>query len=88
MCHFKAMSTFSSLPRRNPSDISEVFLYRPSLRRLIARLRSQSIESIRFDDADRKTISMTYKACQAITMTSLCWTRTVSSPHVLACRRY
>nr|XP_019013097.1 uncharacterized protein I206_02594 [Kwoniella pini CBS 10737]OCF51878.1 hypothetical protein I206_02594 [Kwoniella pini CBS 10737] len=54
MCHYKAM----------------LYLFRPSLRRLVARLRSQSRESVVFSDADRETVSMTYRACHAITLTS------------------
>lgn len=60
MCHFKAM----------------MFLYRPSLRRLITRLRAQPFGSVLFDPSDLKTISMTYKACHAITATSLFMART------------
>jgi hypothetical protein len=55
-----------------------VYLYRPSLRRLISRLRSQPPESIVLDEADRQTITMTYKACSAITTVSRFMTRTVS----------
>ncbi|WRT68127.1 uncharacterized protein IL334_005102 [Kwoniella shivajii] len=54
MCHYKAM----------------LYLFRPSLRRLVARLRSQPRESVIFNDADRETVSMTYRACHAITLTS------------------
>ncbi|CAD6563598.1 MAG: hypothetical protein TREMPRED_000005 [Tremellales sp. Tagirdzhanova-0007] len=60
MCHYKAM----------------LVLYRPSLRRLVARLRSQAFSSITFNDADHKTVSMTHKACHAITATALFMTRT------------
>ncbi|WWC62951.1 uncharacterized protein I303_105549 [Kwoniella dejecticola CBS 10117] len=54
MCHYKAM----------------LYLFRPSLRRLVARIRSQPRESVVFSDADRETVSMTYRACHAITLTS------------------
>ncbi|WVW85067.1 hypothetical protein I302_107103 [Kwoniella bestiolae CBS 10118] len=54
MCHYKAM----------------LYLFRPALRRLVARLRSQPRESVVFSDADRETVSMTYRACHAITLTS------------------
>ncbi|WWC88327.1 uncharacterized protein L201_003236 [Kwoniella dendrophila CBS 6074] len=54
MCHYKAM----------------LYLFRPSLRRLVARLRSQPRETVVFSDADRETVSMTYRACHAITLTS------------------
>ncbi|WVQ96589.1 hypothetical protein IAU59_003694 [Kwoniella sp. CBS 9459] len=54
MCHYKAM----------------LYLFRPALRRLVARLRAQPRESIVFDDADRECVSMTYRACHAITLTS------------------
>ncbi|WWD05220.1 hypothetical protein V865_003293 [Kwoniella europaea PYCC6329] len=54
MCHYKAM----------------LYLFRPSLRRLVARLRSKPRESVVFSDADRETVSMTYRACHAITLTS------------------
>ncbi|WVR06651.1 hypothetical protein IAU60_003683 [Kwoniella sp. DSM 27419] len=54
MCHYKAM----------------LYLFRPALRRLVARLRTQPKSSIVFDDADRECVSMTYRACHAITLTS------------------
>lgn len=60
MCHYKAM----------------MFLYRPSLRRLIARLRTQPREKVVFSSEDRQTVSMTYTACHAVTRTSLYMART------------
>jgi len=62
VCHSKAM----------------MFLYRPSLRRLIARLRSEPQSSISFGEAERKTVLKTYDACHAITQTSMYMSRTVS----------
>ncbi|KAK8858908.1 hypothetical protein IAR55_003139 [Kwoniella newhampshirensis] len=59
MCHYKAM----------------LYLFRPSLRRLIARIRANPRETIVFTDADRETVSMTYRACHAITLTSYYMTR-------------
>ena len=54
-----------------------MFLYRPSLRRLIARLRSEPQSSITFSEAERKTVLKTYDACHAITQTSMYMSRTV-----------
>ncbi|WVN90760.1 uncharacterized protein L203_106003 [Cryptococcus depauperatus CBS 7841] len=54
MCHYKAM----------------LYLFRPSLRRLIFRIRSNPTTSIIFTDQDRETVSSTYRACHAITLTS------------------
>ncbi|ORX37085.1 hypothetical protein BD324DRAFT_424910 [Kockovaella imperatae] len=51
MCHYKAM----------------LFLYRPSLRRLIERLRYKpSQDPTFFDERDKEVVSMTYAACRAI----------------------
>jgi hypothetical protein len=61
MCHYKAM----------------LFLYRPSLRRLIARLRAAP--DAEFTAFDRETAQMTYDACHAITACSAYIARTVSS---------
>ncbi len=64
MCHYKAM----------------MFLYRPSLRRLIARIRSVNATSnpgeISLDEGDRQTIAMTYGACHAIIICSMYISRT------------
>jgi hypothetical protein len=60
MCHYKAM----------------LFLYRPSLRRLIARLRAAP--DAEFTAFDRETATMTYDACHAITACSAYIARTVS----------
>ena len=69
MCHYKAM----------------LFLYRPSLRRLIGRLRARATnEAVVFDEKDKETVSMTYYACHAITACSRYLIRTVSS--VYPCR--
>lgn len=57
------------------TDTRAVFLLRPSLRRLLARLRSQPGT---LDDLDREVINMTYGACRAITQLSKYMTRTVS----------
>ncbi|WWD18802.1 hypothetical protein CI109_103257 [Kwoniella shandongensis] len=54
MCHYKAM----------------LYLFRPSLRRLIARIRTSPPGTIVLSDADRESVSMTYRACHAITLTS------------------
>lgn len=62
-----------------------VFLYRPSLRRLIARLRNaKSPEESPLSDEDKEVISMTYGACRAITAISAWTSRTVSdTPELL-----
>ncbi|KAK4686463.1 hypothetical protein P7C73_g3669, partial [Tremellales sp. Uapishka_1] len=60
LCHYKAL----------------MFLYRPSLRRLIARMRNRTVDTIVFNEAERQTVAMTYKACNAITMISMYIART------------
>ncbi|KAE8542043.1 hypothetical protein D1P53_001522 [Cryptococcus gattii VGV] len=47
-----------------------VYLFRPSLRRLIARIRASPQSSITLSSADYETIQYTYRACHAITLTS------------------
>ncbi|ODO00034.1 hypothetical protein I350_06657 [Cryptococcus amylolentus CBS 6273] len=54
MCHYKAM----------------LYLFRPSLRRLIARIRSSPASSITFQQSDIDTVKMTLRACNSIILTS------------------
>lgn len=60
-----------------------MFLLRPSLRRLLGRLRSSPVETVLLDDLDRDVINMTYGACKAITQLSKYMTRTVSHKSTL-----
>jgi hypothetical protein len=55
-----------------------VFLFRPSLRRLISRIRSAYPEPIVFDDTDRQVVTATFESCRSITLISKYMTRTVS----------
>jgi hypothetical protein len=59
-----------------------VFLFRPSLRRLISRIRSAYPEPIVFDDTDRQVVTATFEACRSITLISKYMTRTVSYLHL------
>jgi hypothetical protein len=59
-----------------------VFLFRPSLRRLISRIRSAYPEPIVFDDTDRQVVTATFDACRSITLISKYMTRTVSYIHL------
>ncbi|WVQ73524.1 hypothetical protein IAR50_003098 [Cryptococcus sp. DSM 104548] len=54
MCHYKAM----------------LYLFRPSLRRLIARIRTNPASSITFQQKDIDTVRMTLRACNSIILTS------------------
>jgi hypothetical protein len=60
----------------------KVFLFRPSLRRLISRIRSAYPEPIVFDDTDRQVVTATFEACRSITLISKYMTRTVSYLHL------
>lgn len=51
------------------SDLT-VYLFRPSLRRLISRIRASPQSPITLSSADYETIQYTYRACHAITLTS------------------
>jgi hypothetical protein len=61
-----------------------VFLVRPSLRRLISRIRTAYPEPIVFDDMDRQVVTATFEACRSITLISKYMTRTVS--YLLLCK--
>lgn len=66
-------------------ELMLVFLFRPSLRRLVARIRAGYPESIVFDDTDRQVVTSTFDACRSITLISKYLTRTVSYVRLSGC---